>query len=363
MRVTDITRGYRRKVLDMIVMFGYIPKKGFHNYQLENKRMYQRALRKLYDEGYVDSYKPYGMDRVYYLIESEELYKALGEEYKERYEKQKDFIRRYRKSDRQKQERSYITVDSKLYMYKAGVEIESEEEPLYEVKKIEGNNYYPSTEIKASTEYEDKIVIENGNKKVIPSKSVGIAVLGKKGYTVYNIGERVRSMLYPSNEERYRVYMEGVLKARGIVGGVNAIMIGDSWMNVAEVITNDFEKGYITTVYRSIYAFTRCVEDVILLGMLKEEGYEEKIKKSVLKEYEIESAKNTRVACDGYNEETGVYSLVYCMPDIKKLRLFANATCLSKDKTKYKVYCYKHQIQTVISMCGKNATILAKEIV
>ena len=69
---------------------------------------------------------------------------------------------------------------------------------------------------------------------------------------------------------------------------------------------------------------------------------------------EIEASRFCSVQCDGYDKEKEIYTLLFCVPDLIKLKNYSARACLMGDKDKFRVICFEHQLATIANVIPEN---------
>lgn len=349
-------KGYKNELIQLIYLCGIVPYRALR-LLAEEPRMYQRAAREMEKEGLV-------------VIDSKggEKNLRLQENWRENRDKYEEYIPceyvKYHddvtknipkmlgmKSSYSIAKREICNGNTKIMMYVAGIAIGPDRVEIGSEEEL--NGYYMSQEIKGTGWYVKTTNKEFGQNKdsmrnyantringMLASSSTG------KKYAVYNIGNRVIEW-----NRKGEVRIAACIKALGReTWDKEAIIIARNYKQYIRIINNTNEKGAgkrilinIDYTYDHIYAVPEDSNGVKLLRIINTQNWKKRIINSVCSEEEQEAAMHTSIDCDGYNEENNIHNLVFCVPDLVKLKNFVKRAQIEDDRSRYRIYCYDFQ--------------------
>ena len=100
-----------------------------------------------------------------------------------------------------------------------------------------------------------------------------------------------------------------------------------------------------------------------MLWIMQHKGWKNYLKDKLLTHEEQEDRKFVTVDCDGYDKENDIYSLVFLIPDMTRLKAFLTRARMEQDWNKYRIYCYKSQYSFISGIVGKDIKIYTVDIV
>lgn len=239
--------------------------------------------------------------------------------------------------------------ESFIMFYMAGYQIPRGEVATMSEDDTLNNIYYTSRQAKGI--YEDKLQSDlDKNKKVQTTRINGVAIGGNESYSVYNIGRYI-SDYSESGENKALAYFNRILinTSRPAISG--AILIAeklDIYKSYIYPKNHKQEKNLlgITGVYDNLYALAADRESQKILKMMKIPDWQQKIYEEVLTE-EQRNKRRHLIDCDGYEESTNQHIFVFCIPDIKRLKMFLARASIDRQKSKYLILCFDYQYEFV----------------
>lgn len=411
-RRKDYQNGYRGRTVQAIKRNGCLPDDVFALLDKQTRIQYRRSTNTLTKEGVLTKGKTL-MGTTYYTlnVKSEVLRSILTEDEIEGYRVEYgDQVRQLRigmgdkklkdKDLRRKcasrQSKLINDANSRYIMSMAGVAGKTTPS-LARGELTDGTRaYYNSAELKRVYDEINPIALENDdvkNNKVMSSRINGLMVSPGGILPVYSVGNRLIEWKR-FGEMKMFYHIRAVINKQEDIGhktGWLAGQNGSRWypkmadedreMVVLSKLDSNFvkicEHEYgtrdkngeratlmnIDYVYDHMYAIPFNEKGVLMLKIMQEPGWKTKLIRGVLKNDSLIKAKeNTSVDCDGYDEEKQVYKLVFCVPDLVKLKNFSRRAQLAEDKDKYEVYCFKHQVPVVAAMLGGSAKTFSIDI-
>lgn len=239
--------------------------------------------------------------------------------------------------------------ESFIMFYMAGYQIPRGEVATMNEDDTLNNIYYTSRQAKGI--YEDKLQADlDQNKKVQTTRINGVAIGGNESYSIYNIGRYI-SDYSESGENKALAYFNRILinTRRPAISG--AILIAeklDIYKSYIYPKNRKQEKNLlgITGVYDNLYALAADRESQKILKMMKIPDWQQKIYEEVLTE-EQRNKRSHLIDCDGYEESTNQHIFVFCIPDIKRLKMFLARASIDRQKSKYLILCFDYQYEFV----------------
>lgn len=266
---------------------------------------------------------------------------------------------------------------TQIMMYACGIEISPNKRDLRsEMLEDDDLAYYNSNEIKQIEAYHDQVTREKRDgeysKKLINSRINGVLISPGGVYAVYNIGNALIEWKR-FGEVKMAAYIAGLIRHRSISDvSINepreAMVIAQNDSLYVKICQGTYNKNAkvilmnIDYAYDRLYAVPETREGIIMLKMMVVNGWRGKILDSILPKEEQLAKKEVSVECDGYDVRTGIYKLVFCIPNLQKLKSFTTRAELASEREKYYIYCYAHQAKLVTDIAGTNVKILTIDI-
>lgn len=375
----NYNKGTRLDIIKTLHMNAVIPNKAL--VVMDTPRTYKDKLREMEKEGLIEEYRVKNWNRSYriYTLKDYEKNKSdyiekLGDGYYENYVMTGQQAARTCRSKTGSESMRIISAASTYIMMKqAGVKCDPNTKPnLYRNELLDecGSVYYTSREVKGYTDYHDDIknnTDEMGDamKQVISSRMTGLLLSDGGAYPIYHLGYSL-SNWQRGGELKIKVHMDYMLgsKMSNPKSCDYSILTLEDYASLARVITpltdND-EKNInafriLDTAYKRIYAVPYSLEGRKMIEIMTIRDWEYKFKSLFLKNYEWRDVERTGIPCDGYTDDK--YVLLFCIPDLKKLRLFKTYAARIGDKNRFAVLCFDFQEEMVAKACGSHCRIL-----
>ena len=378
----EVKRNYRvgnkREMLILIHEMGVVPLRSLRYLTAPARpRMMQKAVAQMEEDGTIKIEKR-GLEKVIMLHHSKlqkKKYQPYIPDYVLEYYNNFSNYNLWYTSDKDMamQIKSLRDVDAQMFFYSCGIKIGPDAKDLTtEMIGRKESSYYSSREFKRIHGY------VNGkpevNNKIISSRANGLLLLDSGAYVVYNIGNMMIQWKR-SSESKLAMYVTDLLRNKcefelDAKVRQEAIVLATSDHIFRQICELNYEnnKTYKTIymnidyVYDSIYGVPEDYNGKLLIKIMSTEGWKNKIKHMLLDDKQIEGSMYTNVPCDGYDEETETNILIFCIPDLVKLKAFTARANLEGNKKKYKIYCYSYQLPLIISLAGKNVEIMKTDI-
>lgn len=223
------------------------------------------------------------------------------------------------------------------------------------------NVFYTSRQVKGIYESDDTRYRADldRNQQLITTRMNGVVLTNGGNYQVYNIGRTISAYSY-TGESKIREYTNRVLAEKDRDRADRAIMLAE-WTSIYErmYIPRHIreERGIdgLMSAYDEVYGLTLDENGQKMMKLIaSNKDWKDEIYGSVLtadqrKDVPIDSP------ADGIDKDTSIF--VYCVPDIKRFRMFLNRAKLIEDKSKNVVLCYEFQKEMLEAVIGKYAKI------
>lgn len=375
-------KGYKNEIIQLIYICGMIPYRSLR-LLADTPRLYQRAIKEMEKEEILTIDKKGGeknirlQDRRYKKTKYEPY---IPQEYIKYYEGvSREVLRRLGEEDYMAAKREMRNSSTKIMMYASGIEITPDKRDLHmEMIKQNDKCYYNSAEIKAESGYKNEIevVIEkNGEKssKLNNTRINGLLVSPGGNYAVYNIGKEmiewkrkgeikiaaaIANLIRKKREDEYSLTKEK-----------EAIIIAQTTNQYIRIINNTNEKKTgkmnlinIDYTYDRVYAIPENRNGVMMLKIMTQKGWRKKILDSIVSEEAQKASDRSNIDCDGYDEENELYQLVFCIPDLAKLKNYIRRAQIEDDKKKFRIYCYTHQLPIIAAIAGEYVNVSKVDI-
>ena len=368
----NYAKGYRGEIIKLLFINGFLPYESFR-LLARDTRLYQRTIKKLEKEEIVKIQKIKTAKYVilrYGNLEREEDIKTYPEKYIEHYQKesiQNAYI--MGRSQPAKIEREIKSVITNIMMYAGKIDVTPYKRNLQSEYLEEDDCFYiTSKELKQIGSYNDKK--ENKTKVLQNSRIMGLLCSPGGNYSVYNIGDNMIEWKR-FGESRMQMYIQSIIIRKSRITPdktemkKEAIVIASKPQLYRSICTNDLQemkerKKILMNIdysYDSMYCIPQTAEGIEILTYMTTKSWKEKIKNALLPFEERNAALYTQVNCDGYDEKGHIYKLIFCIPDLVKLKQFLGRARLEEEKERYEIYCYESQLEIIIPLASSIATI------
>lgn len=379
----NFKKGYKAEIIRLIHKCGIIPYDNLRLLMGENARMYQKNVRELAEKGYVKIEKR-GRDRVIRLLDKEKHRKdyadSLPEEIIAYYDTHYDtssYLGNLSSKNDSLVRKTVRNAATCMIMYVANVKIASDAKNLNE-EIIENDDcfYLDSITVKRVSGYKVAKGNTNSENKYKSSRITGLLVSAGGVYSIYNIGRNLISWLR-AGEQKMSTYIERIISTSTesqckIQYNREAIIISKSEELYQKICMLDYSQGNgksrntplinIDYAYRKMYAVPENENGVYLIKIMTMENWQNKILRSILSESEMKGAETIDIRCDGYNKEKDQAILVFCIPDMTKLKSFIIRARLENNRQRFRIFCFTHQLELVTSLAGKSVQISHMDI-
>lgn len=367
--------GNKNEILILLHITGIIPYKSIR-LLADTPTMYQRAIRQMKKDGVVEI-KKRGTEKYICLQKSERQKKKYQEYLPEniiQYYKNYGSRNLWKMTEKVAEQNKVVRdTDAQIFFYACGYHIGPYTKDINtDLIGENENSYYSSREIKRIEGYTDGK--SKTNKKVTASRVNGILINGGENYIVYNLGNQMIEWKRFS-EIKMATYVTGLIRKRSIYEREakmpkEAIVLASTDRIYHQICELNYERNrtYRVTLmnidysFQSIYAVPADKNGKLLIRIMKQKSWKHDIRKRLLSEKELENKIYTTVQCDGYDTNNDIYTLIFCIPDLVKLKAFTARANLESNPKKYRIYCFTYQIPLIMSLAGTNVTILKTDI-
>lgn len=267
---------------------------------------------------------------------------------------------------------------TKIMMYACGIEIGPDKRDLRrEMLENEDVIYYNSNEIKQIESYHDQVHTQKTkkgeySKKLINSRINGVLISPGGIYAIYNIGNALIEWKR-FGEVKMATYIAGLIRHKSIADvSINnpkeAIVIARTDLLFAKICLGHYKKNSKTVLmnidyaYDRLYAVPESRDGVIILKMMIKNGWQKKILDSIIPETEQLAKETVSVECDGYDSDKGIYKLVFCIPNLQKLKSFVARAEFAAERERYYIYCFTYQANLIVNVAGTNVKLLKTDL-
>lgn len=355
----NYSKGYRLEIMKLLYMNGAI---SYNTLKLlpGSPLMNERAYRKLRDEGVLELIRHAGRRMI--IFKNYEDKKSEYEEYMPLgysdyyYDKSKEIRTKVKRGTPSDVERAARCGEVLAMMHTAGINAYMDNCPKYSWNQPYSPNesyYHNSFDIKnASIQYPS---YTGEDKNIASTRIIGCVNSPGGDYGVYSVSKGLIEWSR-SGELKAATHLKRLSQSiYGIDRNVNAILYIKDLMLIERIVNNENIKRTVNlisidNVYPEMYALPIDDTGIKMTSLLKEEFWKEHIYSKFITEAEYNNAKGLTVACDGYDGEH--YKLVYCVPDITKLKLFLRKAQADLDFEKYVLYCFDWQEKHIREMAG-----------
>ena len=354
-------KGARREVVRLLSLSGVVTYKTMGQMK-GNRRMIGRLVKKMKEEGVIEIYNT---PRRIVLKGASlgEIKGALTKEQEEYYEKNVSESAKYAKGSytewNQKGVRQIRQSEINGMIYESGAGIMAGEKPdTGELIPDEISVYYTFKEMRR---YWEKITTEDNMHP--HARGYGILISPGGIYVMYHSGKSL--MQWEAFSEIGTVmkltrYINEYTNER-IETIKEAIILGNDAQLFARMVV--YERRYgrtkntvavAETIYERLYGIPNSLYGRKMLEQMQTTGWRERMCRMFLREDEIEASRFCSVQCDGYDKEKEIYTLLFCVPDLIKLKNYSARACLMGDKDKFRVICFEHQLATIANVIPEN---------
>lgn len=221
--------------------------------------------------------------------------------------------------------------------------------------------FYTSRQVKGIYEYDTpryKADLDR-NQQLITTRMNGLALTSGGNYQIYNMGRTLSSYSY-TGESKIKEFTNRLLAEKDDDRADKAILLAEKQTIFERLYQPRHireERGIdgLLSAYDEVLALSLTEDGQRIMTMIAKDGrWKENIYKSVLTPSQQENVPMGSPA-DGMDNEISIF--VYCVPDIRRFRLFLNRAKLIEDKNKNVVICYEFQREMLENVIGNYAKV------
>ncbi len=216
--------------------------------------------------------------------------------------------------------------------------------------------YYSSKELKNYLNYGDDVSVLDGSRKVNFTKGFGVATSKGGNYMTYMTWHDTLPKL-SDGEHKLKNMSYGVIRQ---VAVNKEDLSGLIFMNNLQKLANSFDMNTsykasythlmnILKVFPSLYILPYSIEGRKHFEIMSQAMWKEKLIKEATDE--LQDTKTVNYNCHHYDRNTGVGTLVFCVPDIGMLFNFYLTALKAKDRHKFRIICFDYQLKFVKDVC------------
>ena len=351
------------EILTSVLICGVVPYRCL-DYMEYDREMIRRVARNLIKEGVLKMehccnekvlvFTPRGLEN----IENGKLETAVSENLLQFY---KSISRQYknvaRRSEESEARRALQNSDVMMFMHYSGIgSFFSEKLSLSELSSNPGvGQYYSLKDIRdiydigiTNTAVSSKKQKVNVGTRAISSTRANGVVFSPEGktYVVYGISTKP-PVWFRSGEMGFLTRVRRIAQDRRMKSEDEGIILysGDSVLE--KILNYKKSRGFATMnidlSLDHMYAIPEDAYGQIFINIIMEADWQKKILSKVLTLDEIEGAKRASILVDGYSLASRVYSCVFCVPDLVKLKSIQQHAKAAQDPSGFIIYCYEYQ--------------------
>lgn len=359
----DYGKGTRHEIMTLTLACGCLPYKRLALMGL-NTRTVRKKIHEMCDEGVMEIYhkNEVWLAGIKDYAEKKAEYEKGIESKLHRYYMQYGMsdYKRAKYSAENDGTRIIKNAESYMFMYGSGlncmlgekVSLRNQKEMDYEKLR---NSYYTAREIKGYDSYTDEKSTDN----VISATRVNGLVISDGGsYPVYHTGSNIQKYTR-SGEKKMEVYINRMLakkKKAPIKGAVILATDLKAYINTIIPKTRQVMEvlSHMEGVYEHVYGLNLDVDGQKMMRLLSTANWDSMIYKEMLGQKWMPN-KTGVIDCDG--QENGIYYFCYCVPDIKRFKLFLRRAELDGNRDKYRILCFDTQEALIKEVAGQYTRI------
>lgn len=377
-------KGNRIEILKALYSGGALP---YRALRLLNgtERLNQRLIRVMEKEGYVEICKDNRSGKKIFLPSawrehySNEYGDYMSEHYELNYmELEVEMGKAKSEKEETRAERYIRCGEICLLMHMAGIGSYPDEKKVLGIStcvlEIGDAMYFSGLEVKRAASYVSDVFYVDGIKQVINTRLHGLVISPGGDYAIYNIGRRLleweqygeTKMSKAITDVLYRE-TDGKRKRQGPIRETECILFGEDDLIFSKVVTSDISRNKSLTLmnieyaYNEIYGLPTNKNGIKMMRIMKEEKWKQKMKHYLLEGIDTREESRYGIVCDGVKDEN-TYILLFCIPNLQKLKMFLKRAYRENNKTKFEIYCFSYQIPLLVMLAVNVATIRSVEL-
>lgn len=247
-----------------------------------------------------------------------------------------------------------------MFFYGAGIDtLRGRCENMRKDDSNASNIYYTSRELKGSQVDEDGLKADlDASNRVNTTRVNGVYVSDGGTYLIYNTNRYLGNYSL-SGERKLKAHMDIMMswKNKDIID--SAMLLADNMeffkkiLNPPSQLAQQHLQG-LEGVYKNIYALPLNQDGQKMMKLMSIPDWQEKIYSNVLT-MEQRTRKSSVVECDGQDDNR--YLFVFCVPNIRRLKMFYKRAKIENDRDKYAVMCFDTQKKFLTEAMGNYVKI------
>lgn len=345
-------KGVRRQIAEIICLCGVVPDKSLRYLHEWNYRWAREKINEMIKEEYLLYLHRAPKPRVITFDANDDITNKIINVLPEQlcllwqsYTKE-DRHKYISADDKIKVSRIYLNADANLFVYGIGINVIPDSKYAITDKRLGDACYYTSREIKQGLRYTADVIKVGDDVKIANSKLRGLLMSDGGDYGVYRLDSR--SDFSKNGEYKMKVTLERAVKRKrnGNAEYERSIIIADE--NKKEILPSimdpDIDDGRYTytnmeNVYQYIYGLPASVEGQMVLKLMTKKNWQ----MEMLANFGMPvTPPSINVICDDYRD--GIFYLLFCIPDVKRLRKFITRAELQEERDKFVVVCFDFQV-------------------
>ena len=354
-------KGIRNKIITLALMCGCLPMKRLRLLNT-NHRTLLAKLRDMQEEGVLDEI--HIKDKWIFTLttggknmpELEAVFSpTLIKQYKDYAQKDESKVRSRSETKDGKLDSVRIlnNVTTIFFYYGIGFQTITDEKPTLFHDDLTGlpNTYYTSREVKGYKNLEGD---REKNNTVETTRLSGLSATHGGNYIVFQMGKSLIDFT-EKGEGKAKIYVEQMLFEKRLGPLTGSILLSDKENALGLILEPPSKRAEnrlkgIFNVYENIYFLTNDLQGQKMMEVMAIKDWEDIIYGATLSKEMRAGRSTTSIDCDGYKD--GKHYMVYCIPNIARLRRFYGAAKLMRNKERYIVYCFRHQENLLQEILG-----------
>ena len=366
-------KGKRREIIMLLLACGIIPYKSLALWG-DGARLMMRKAREMSEDGTVEINKREHQKFVTlanFSVKSKEYIPYMPNGYEEHYLNNIAYIRKhalYKDTPKIKFERAIRTSEIFILMYLSGARVFFDEKPplanLNDLIKGDDVTYYTGPEIKDYKNDGLKKISVDGQTQLGNTRVIGAMFSPGGVYSIYNIGSKliewkrygevkIATHINRLAEEQYEPFRfhneEEIPKVD------SAIFYAYDEKIFVRVINNEYQDKKksgnillnIDMTYKHMYALPLNDMGLYMTKIMQCKNWQNIMRHMFFDQGENLDTRTFDVACDAYDERSNTYILLFCIPDLSKLKIFIKRAGLEENRGRFRIYCFEEQLPII----------------
>ena len=245
-----------------------------------------------------------------------------------------------------------------IFLYGSNIKtLITQKESLFGKNQISGKNYYSSREIKGLNDYTTEK--DATGKLTGLTRANGLTTTSGGSYVMYNSYDGILDM--DTGESRMQLYCSEIIAQKKLSELKGAILLCKDEYLMQRYLepgrkTYEYQIDKLFFAYPKVYGLMLTPDGQKLMRLMSEPGWEEKMYRLLIPNY-VPNNNYEDISCDGKDAD-GNYYMVFCSPDVKKLREFVRGARAKSNKEKCRVICFDFQKDFIVAATKGTCKIL-----